>query len=124
MNVPNIITALVTGDVAYDTLLFGSGRARRASGYADACSRRASWMVQLTPWSPSLNTNRASNLREKLSASVTSGGTDEVAGRMMLKSFGLDTERDLKFIALGPDRARLAALKEGLSGCSRDCPAR
>jgi NitT/TauT family transport system substrate-binding protein len=42
------------------------------------------------------------------------GGTDEVAGRMMLKSFGLDTERDLKFIALGPDRARLAALKEGL----------
>jgi NitT/TauT family transport system substrate-binding protein len=37
-----------------------------------------------------------------------------VAGRMMLKSFGLDTEKDLKFIALGPDRARLAALKEGL----------
>jgi NitT/TauT family transport system substrate-binding protein len=33
---------------------------------------------------------------------------------MMLKSFGLDTEKDLKFIALGPDRARLAALKEGL----------
>jgi NitT/TauT family transport system substrate-binding protein len=42
------------------------------------------------------------------------GGTDEVAGRMMLKSFGVDTEKDLKFIALGPDRARLAALKEGL----------
>ena len=42
------------------------------------------------------------------------GGTDEVAGRMMLKSFGLDSEKDLKFIALGPDRARLAALKEGL----------
>jgi NitT/TauT family transport system substrate-binding protein len=42
------------------------------------------------------------------------GGTDEVAGRLMLKSFGLDTEKDLKFIALGPDRARLAALKEGL----------
>jgi NitT/TauT family transport system substrate-binding protein len=42
------------------------------------------------------------------------GGTDEVAARMMLKSFGLDTEKDLKFIALGPDRARLAALKEGL----------
>jgi NitT/TauT family transport system substrate-binding protein len=42
------------------------------------------------------------------------GGTDEVAGRMMLKSFGLNTEKDLKFLALGPDRARLAALKEGL----------
>src|SRR5207244_7873737 len=32
----------------------------------------------------------------------------------MLKSFGLDTDKDLKFIGLGPDRARLAALKEGL----------
>jgi NitT/TauT family transport system substrate-binding protein len=32
----------------------------------------------------------------------------------MLKSLGLDPEKHLKFIALGPDRARLAALKEGL----------
>ena len=32
----------------------------------------------------------------------------------MFKSYGVDAEKDLKFIALGPDRARLAALKEGL----------
>jgi len=70
MNVPNIITALVTGDVAY-TLLFGSVVRGALRGMPCVLSR-ASWMVQLTPWSPSLNTNRASNLREKLSASVTS----------------------------------------------------
>src|SRR5258705_1689824 len=33
---------------------------------------------------------------------------------MVPKSDGRDTERALKFIGLGPDRARLAALKEGL----------
>src|SRR5262249_61958745 len=52
------------------------------------------------------------------------GGTDEVAGRMMLKSFGLDTQKDLKFIALGPDRARLAALKEGLVDVAGVAPPR
>ena len=54
------------------------------------------------------------DLRGKTVGIGNFGGTDEVAGRLMLKSFGLDTEKDLKFIALGPDRARLAALKEGL----------
>ena len=42
------------------------------------------------------------------------GGTDEVISRLLFKSQGIDADRELKFIAVGTDRARLAALKEGL----------
>ncbi len=42
------------------------------------------------------------------------GATDDLAGRMMLRHFGLDPEKDLKIVALGPDRARFAALREGV----------
>jgi NitT/TauT family transport system substrate-binding protein len=112
MNVPNIITALVTGDIGY-TLLFGSvvrgalrGMPMRAlasllDGSTHALVARSEY-------------KSGKELKGKTVGIGNFGGTDEVAGRMMLKSFGLDTEKDLKFIALGPDRARLAALKEGL----------
>ena len=112
MNVPNIITALVTGDVAY-TLLFGSvvrGALRGVPMRALASLLDGSTHALVAK--PEYKSGK--QLKGKIVGIGNFGGTDEVAGRMMLKSFGLDTERDLKFIALGPDRARLAALKEGL----------
>jgi NitT/TauT family transport system substrate-binding protein len=112
MNVPNIITALVTGDVAY-TLLFGSvvrGALRGMPMRALASLLDGSTHALVAK--PEYKSGK--QLKGKIVGIGNFGGTDEVAGRMMLKSFGLDTERDLKFIALGPDRARLAALKEGL----------
>lgn len=39
---------------------------------------------------------------------------DHVAAAMMLKKFGIDPEREIKVIALGPASGRLAALKEGV----------
>ncbi|HEX9442824.1 MAG TPA: ABC transporter substrate-binding protein [Candidatus Binatia bacterium] len=42
------------------------------------------------------------------------GATDHLAAAMMLRHFGLDPEKDLKTVALGPAAARLAALKEGI----------
>jgi NitT/TauT family transport system substrate-binding protein len=112
MNVPTIITALVTGDIGY-TLLFGSV----VRGALRGMPMRA--LASLLDSSTHALVARAEyksgkELKGKTVGIGNFGGTDEVAGRMMLKSFGLDTERDLKFIALGPDRARLAALKEGL----------
>jgi len=35
-----------------------------------------------------------------------------VVARMMIKHFGIDPEKEMKIVALGLDRARLAALKE------------
>lgn len=112
MNVPNIITALVTGDIGY-TLIFGSvvrgalrGMPMRALASLLDGSTHALVVKQ--------EYKSGKELKGKTVGIGNFGGTDDVAGRMMLKSFGLDTEKDLKFIALGPDRARLAALKEGL----------
>jgi NitT/TauT family transport system substrate-binding protein len=112
MNVPNIITALVTGDIGY-TLLFGSvvrGALRGMPMRALASLLDGSTHALVAK--PEYKSGK--ELKGKTVGIGNFGGTDEVAGRMMLKSFGLDTEKDVKFIALGPDRARLAALKEGL----------
>jgi NitT/TauT family transport system substrate-binding protein len=112
MNVPNSITALVTGDIGY-TLLFGSvvrGALRGMPMRALASLLDGSTHALIAK--PEYKSGK--ELKGKTVGIGNFGGTDEVAGRMMLKSFGLDTEKDLKFIALGPDRARLAALKEGL----------
>jgi len=112
MNVPNIITALVTGDIGY-TLLFGSvvrGALRGMPMRALASLLDGSTHALVAK--PEYKSGK--ELKGKTVGIGNFGGTDEVAGRMMLKSLGLDTEKDLKFIALGPDRARLAALKEGL----------
>jgi NitT/TauT family transport system substrate-binding protein len=112
MNVPNIITALVTGDIGY-TLIFGSvvrGALRGMPMRALASLLDGSTHALVAK--PEYKSGK--ELKGKVVGIGNFGGTDEVAGRMMLKSFGLDTEKDLKFIALGPDRARLAALKEGL----------
>jgi len=112
MNVPTIITALVTGDIGY-TLLFGSvvrGALRGMPMRALASLLDGSTHALVAK--PEYKSGK--ELKGKTVGIGNFGGTDEVAGRMMLKSFGLDTEKDLKFIALGPDRARLAAVKEGL----------
>jgi NitT/TauT family transport system substrate-binding protein len=112
MNVPNIVTALVTGDIGY-TLLFGSivrGALRGMPMRALASLLDGSTHALVAK--PEYKSGK--ELKGKTVGIGNFGGTDEVAGRMMLKSFGLDTDKDLKFIALGPDRARLAALKEGL----------
>jgi NitT/TauT family transport system substrate-binding protein len=112
MNVPNIITALVTGDISY-TLIFGSV----VRGALRGMPMRA--LASLLDGSTHALVGKSEyksgkELKGRTVGIGNFGGTDEVAGRMMLKSLGLDTEKDLKFIALGPDRARLAALKEGL----------
>lgn len=53
-------------------------------------------------------------LKRKVVGVGAYGSTDDVAGRMMLRHFGVDPEKDVKIVALGPDRARFAALKEGI----------
>jgi NitT/TauT family transport system substrate-binding protein len=42
------------------------------------------------------------------------GDNLEIVGRMIFKHFGLDPDKEIKFLATGPTEARFAAMKQGL----------
>ena len=112
MNVPTTITALMTGDIGY-TLIFGSVVRAALRGMP----LRAVASLLDSPTHALIAKPEYKSVKElkgKTAGIGNFGGTDEVVGRLMFKNLGVDSEKELKFIALGADRARLAALKEGL----------
>ena len=112
MNVPTTITALMTGDIGY-TLIFGSVVRAALRGMP----LRAVASLLDSPTHALIARPEYKSVKELKGKTVgigNFGGTDEVVGRLMFKNLGVDSEKELKFIALGADRARLAALKEGL----------
>jgi NitT/TauT family transport system substrate-binding protein len=112
MNVPNTITALMTGDIGY-TLLFGS--IVRAALRGMPLRALASLLDSPTHALVAKPQYRSvKELKGKTVGIGNFGGTDEVVARLIFKSHGIDSEKELKFIAFGADRARLAAIKEGL----------
>jgi len=112
MNTPNTVAAMTTGDVGY-TLLFGS--VVRAALRGMPIRALASLLDSPTyaliarPEYKSLK-----DLRGKTIGIANFGGTDEVLSRMWFRNAGIDADKEIKYLALGPDRARLAALKEGI----------
>ena len=120
MNTPNTITALMTEDIGY-TLLLGSvvrgalrGMPMRVT--ASLLDSPTHALVAKT------DLKAVKELKGKTIGIGNFGGTDEVVARMICKHFGLDPEKDVKMIAVGPDRARLAALKENLVAASIIAP--
>lgn len=112
MNVPNTITALMTGDIGY-TLLFGSVVRAALRGMP----LRAVASLLDSPTHALVARPEYKSVKELKGKTVgigNFGGTDEVVARLMFKNLGVDPEKELKVIAVGTDRARLAALKEGL----------
>jgi len=112
MNTPNTLSAMMTGDVGY-TLLFGSVVRAALRGMP----MRAIASLLDSPTYALIARAEYRSLKELKNKTVgiaNFGGTDEVLSKLILKAQGIDPERELKFIALGTDRARLAALKEGL----------
>jgi NitT/TauT family transport system substrate-binding protein len=112
MNVPNTITALMTGDIGY-TLLFGSV----VRGALRGMPLRALASLLDSPTHALVAKPQYRSVKElkgKRVAIGNFGGTDEVVARLMFRAHGIDAEKELKFIAFGADRARLAAIKEGL----------
>ncbi len=108
---PNVaITALATGDIDY-CQLFGAvvGGAiaglpvRIVAGFLD------NWPMTLIaqPEYKSLK-----DLKGKTLGISSFGATPDVAARMMLKQAGVDSDKEIKILALGSDAARLAALKQ------------
>ena len=112
MNANVSITALSTTDVDY-TMVFASvvrgalrGMPMRVvASYMDSSTH-------LLIARPEFKTIR--DLKGKTLAVSTFGATSEVAAKMMIKHGGVDPDKEMKVIPLGVERARYAALKEGI----------
>ena len=112
MNANVSITALAGGDVDY-TMIFGSVvRAairglpvKVVSSFLDSSTHTLIARPEF---------KSVKELRGKTLGVSSFGATADAAARMMLKYSGVDPEKEMKVIALGSDRARFAALKEGI----------
>ena len=112
MNANVLVTALSTGDIDY-TMVFASvvrGALRDmpmkvVASYMDSSTH----LLIARPEYKSIR-----DLKGKTLAVSTFGATSDVAARMMFKQGGVDPERELKIIPLGAERARYAALREGI----------
>jgi len=112
MNANVSITALATGDIDY-TMIFGS--------VVRAAVRGLPMKVVSSFLDSSTHTLIAraeyksmKDLRGKTLGISSFGATADVAARMMFQKSGIDPEKEIKIIALGSDRARFTALKEGI----------
>ena len=108
---PNVaITALATGDIDY-CQLFGAvvGGAvsglpvRIVAGFLD------NWPMTLIA-QPEIKTLK--DLKGKILGISSFGATPDVAARMMIKQAGIDSEKEIKVLALGSDAARMTALTQ------------
>jgi NitT/TauT family transport system substrate-binding protein len=112
MNANVSIPALSTGDIDY-TMVFASVIRGALRGLPMKVV--ASFMDSSTHMLIARPEHKAvKDLRGKTLGVSTFGATADVAARMMMRHSGIDPEREIKIIALGPDRARFAALKEGI----------
>ena len=112
MRVPVMITAISTGDLDY-TMVFGSVVRAALRGLP------VKVVASLLDSSTHALVSRAEfksvkELKGKSLGVESHGGTSDVAARLMFKHFGIDPDKEIKVLALGADRARLAALKENL----------
>jgi NitT/TauT family transport system substrate-binding protein len=112
MNANVSITALSTGDIDY-TMVFASvvrGALRGMPMKVVASFMDSSTHLLIAR--PEYKTIR--DLKGKTLAVSTFGATSDVAARMMMKQGGVDPEKEIKIIPLGVERARYAALREGI----------
>ena len=112
MNANVAINALASGDTDY-TMIFGSVVRAAIRGLpmrVVASLIDGSTHALITR--PEFKT--AKDLKGKTLGIQAYGATDQVAAIMMLKLLGVDAEKEIKFVALGPAAGRLAALKEGV----------
>jgi len=112
MNANVSIPALSTGDIDY-TMVFASVIRGALRGLPMKVV--ASFMDSSTHMLIARPEHKAiKDLKGKILGVSTFGATADVAARMMIRHSGIDPEREIKIIVLGPDRARFAALREGI----------
>lgn len=109
---PTSIMALSSGDIGYT---MGVGSVTRAAisglpvkviaGFVDSSAQA---LVALPEF------KSVKELKGRTLGVGAYGSADHVVALMMLRHFGIDTDKEIKVVALGADRARLAALKKQL----------
>ena len=113
-NVP--ITALVNGDIDYNTVIIGGVR-----GAIQGLPLRV--VACYVPTNPVVLIARPEfkSVRELKGQTIgiqSFGGAVNVQANIILKHFGLDPEKDVKFLATGDGTSRLAAMKQGLTAAT------
>jgi NitT/TauT family transport system substrate-binding protein len=112
MNANVAMAALSSGDVDY-SMIFGSVVRAALQGLpvrvlAGSINRATHTLVARPQF------GSVKDLKGRTLGVSSFGAAADVVGRMMIRHFGLDPDRDMKILALGGDRARFAALKEGV----------
>ena len=105
--------ALSGGEVDYSTGIGGTAIGGALSGIpirVVACYVPAPVLALVAR--PEIKSVQA--LKGKTVAVLIAGGVAHFAARAIAKHFGLDAEKDLKYLAVGPPDARFAALSQGL----------
>ncbi|MGH7773973.1 MAG: ABC transporter substrate-binding protein, partial [Candidatus Binatia bacterium] len=112
MNANVAVAALVSGDID-STLIFGS--VVRAAIRGLPMKVVASLIDSPTHALIARPEFRSvKDLKGKTLGIQAHGATDHVVANMIFKHFGIDPEKEIKVVALGPASARFAALKEGV----------
>jgi ABC-type nitrate/sulfonate/bicarbonate transport system substrate-binding protein len=112
MNANVAITALASGDIDY-TMIFGSVVRAAIRGLpVRVVASLIDGSTHALIARPEFKSAR--DLKGKTLGIQAYGATDQVAATMMFKHFGVDAEKEIKVVALGPAAARLSALKEGV----------
>jgi len=105
--------ALTNGDVDYSTGIGGTAIGGALSGIpikVVACFVPAPVLALVAR--PEYKTVQA--LKGKTVAVLIAGGGAHFAARAIARHYGLDAEKELKYLAVGPPDARFAALSQGL----------
>jgi NitT/TauT family transport system substrate-binding protein len=112
--------ALVSGEIDYDAVI-GNGIAAAIRGLP---VKVVTAYVPAAPMAliarPEFKT--VAELRGKAIGLNTYGGTLESIARLMFKHFGLDPDRDAKFLPTGTLDSRFAAMKQGLTAATLGSP--
>jgi len=112
MNANVAITALASGDTDY-TMIFGSVVRAAIRGLpVRVVASLIDGSTHALIARPEFKSAR--DLRGKTLGIQAYGATDQVAALMMFKRLGIDPDKEIKVVALGPAAARLSALKEGV----------
>ena len=114
------LAALVSGELDYWTVIGNSV----AAAIQGAPLRVLACYV---PGSPSALIVRpefksVQELKGKAIGLNTSGGALESIGRLMFKHFGLDPDKEIKFLPLGTNERRFSAMKQGLTADTMGSP--
>lgn len=112
--------ALVSSEIDFDTVL-GNGISAAIRGIpvkVVACYVPAAPLALIAR--PEIKS--VQDLKGKAIGLNTYGGTLESTARLFVKHFGLDPDKDIKFLATGTVESRFAAMKQGLTAATLGSP--